>query len=124
MAGISLTVDGTNIQLSFQKGSQTTSVLMDPNTAQGLFQALGRILTEIGVDSAGGAGEEGDILDVTSPSIDVGLDEAGDAVVALKAGPLPPFLLRLKDEEARHIAESLLEILQAPRDARLSQGGH
>ena len=61
---------------------------------------------------------------MTSPTIDVGVDEAGQPVVALQAGELPPFLLRLKDEEARHIAASLLEILNAPRDARSSQGGH
>jgi hypothetical protein len=45
-------------------------------------------------------------------------------VLALQAGPLPPFMLRLKDEEARHIANSLMEILNAPPDARTSQGGH
>jgi hypothetical protein len=33
-------------------------------------------------------------------------------------------MLRLKDDEARHIAESLTEILNAPRDARTSLGGH
>lgn len=121
MAGISLTLEGSNIQLSFQKGEQTTAVLMDARTAQGLFQALGQMLTAIGDE-----GEEGEaeFLDVTSPSIDIGLDEGGQAVVALQAGPLPPFMLRLKDDEARHIAQSLLEILNAPPDARLSQGGH
>ena len=121
MAGISLTLEGSNIQLSFQKGDQTTAVLMDARTAQGLFQALGQMLTAIGNE-----GEESDaeFLDVTSPSIDIGLDDSGQAVVALQAGPLPPFMLRLKDEEARHIAQSLLEILNAPPDARTSQGGH
>jgi hypothetical protein len=33
-------------------------------------------------------------------------------------------MLRLKDEEARHVANSLLEILNAPRDVRASQGDH
>jgi hypothetical protein len=37
---------------------------------------------------------------------------------------MPPFLLRLKDDEARHIATSLLEILNSPRDARISHGDH
>lgn len=67
---------------------------------------------------------EGELVDVTSPTIDIGLDEEGHAVIGLQAGALPPFLLRLRDDEARHIAESLDEILNAPRDARLSQGGH
>ena len=121
MAGISLTLEGANIQLSFQKGDQNTAVLMDQRTAQGLFQALGQMLSAMG-------GEddeiEGELVDVTSPSIDIGLDEAGQAVLSPQAGPLPPFMLRLKDEEARHIAQSLLEILNSPPDARTSQGGH
>jgi hypothetical protein len=33
-------------------------------------------------------------------------------------------MLRLKDDEARHIANSLLEILNAPRDVRTSLGDH
>jgi hypothetical protein len=119
MAGISVTLSGDNIQLSFRKGDQSTAVVMDGPTAQSLHEALGKLLTAIGV---GEAGEE-EIFDVTSP-IDIGLDEAGQPIVALQAGPLPSFLLRLKDEEARHIAESLLEIINAPRDARTSQGGH
>lgn len=122
MAGISLTLEGSNIQLSFQKGDQTTAVLMDQRTAQGLFQALGQMLTAIGGE--GSDEVEGELVDVTSPSIDVGLDEQGQAVLALQAGPLPPFMLRLKDDEARHIAQSLMEILNAPPDARTSQGGH
>jgi hypothetical protein len=122
MAGISLTLEGSNIQLSFQKGDQTTAVLMDQRTAQGLFQALGQMLSAMGSE---GADEiEGELVEVTSPSIDIGLDESGQAVLALQAGPLPPFMLRLKDDEARHIAQSLMEILNAPPDARTSQGGH
>ena len=122
MAGISLTLEGSNIQLSFQKGEQTTAVLMDQRTAQGLFQALGQMLTAMGGE---GSDEiEGELVEVTSPSIDIGLDELGQAVLALQAGPLPPFMLRLKDDEARHIAQSLMEILNAPPDARTSQGGH
>jgi hypothetical protein len=122
MAGISLTLEGSNIQLSFQKGDQNTAVLMDQRTAQGLFQALGQMLSAMGGDE--GDEIEGELVDVTSPSIDIGLDEAGQAVLSLQAGPLPPFMLRLKDEEARHIAQSLLEILNSPPDARTSQGGH
>ena len=41
-----------------------------------------------------------------------------------QAGMMPPFLLRLKDDEARHIANSLIEILNSPRDARISHGDH
>ena len=122
MAGISLTLEGSNIQLSFQKGDQNTAVLMDQRTAQGLFQALGQMLSAMGGEE--GDEIEGELVDVTSPSIDIGLDEAGQAVLALQAGPLPPFMLRLKDEEARHIAQSLMEILNSPPDARTSQGGH
>jgi hypothetical protein len=65
-----------------------------------------------------------EMIDVTSPTIDVGTDENGFAVLALQAGPLPPFMLRLKDDEARHIARSLSEILNSPRDVRTSLGGH
>ena len=139
MAGISVTLDGDNIELSFKKDERTTAVVMDPKAARSLVRVLDHLLSVIGEDEAEAEAEgedvfedeegeaiepEGDLLDVTSPTIDVGVDEGGQPVVALQAGELPPFLLRLKDEEARHIAASLLEILNAPRDARASQGGH
>lgn len=131
MAGISVSLEGDNIQVSFRKGGQTTAVVMEPAAARALVRAVGQLLTVIGeardgeADAGAGAEEgEEELLDVTSPSIDVGLDEDGLAVVALQAGGLPPFMLRLRDDEARHIAESLLEILNSPRDVRQSQGGH
>ena len=125
MAGISVTLEGTNIQLAFQKGDQSTAVGMDPQAARSLVRALGQLLTAIGEE--GEAGSEDaleEMVDVTSPTIDIGMDENGQAVLALQAGDLPPFMLRLKDDEARHIATSLTEILNSPRDVRLSLGGH
>jgi hypothetical protein len=123
MAGISVTLEGTNIQLAFQKGDQSTAVVMDPQAARSLVKAVGQLLTVIGeVEEAGGAMEE--MLDVTSSTIDVGMDENGQAVISLQAGALPAFMLRLKDDEARHIAQSLTEILNSPTDIRTSLGGH
>jgi hypothetical protein len=122
MAGISVSLEGDNIQLSFKKGDQATAVVMDSGAARSLVRALSQLLIVIG-DEPDEDGDE-EMLDVTSPSIDVGMDEAGQPVLALQAGALPPFMLRLKDDEARHIAESLTEILNAPRDARTSLGGH
>ena len=128
MAGISVTLEGNNIQLAFEKNDHTTAVVMDPGTAQSLVLALGQLLLKLDSEEADeddedAFGEDG-FLEVTSPSIDVGTDERGQAVVALQAGPLPPFVLRLNDEEARHIAQGLLEILNSPRDVRSSQGDH
>jgi hypothetical protein len=123
MGGISVTLEGDNIQLSFQKGSQTTAVVMDPGAARSLVRALGQLLSAIEEEGVAEDADE-EFMDVTSPSIDVGTDERGQAVVALQAGALPPFMLRLKDDEARHVANSLLEILNAPRDVRTSQGDH
>ncbi|MCB8821560.1 hypothetical protein [Microvirga rosea] len=123
MAGISVTLDGSNIQLAFQKGEQSTAVVMDPHAARSLVKALSQLLAAIGEGSEGEDAME-EILDVTSSTIDVGMDENGQAVVALQAGPMPSFMLRLKDDEARHIANSLLEILNSPRDVRVSLGGH
>lgn len=137
MAGISVTLDGNNIQLAFEKNDHTTAVVMDPGTAQSLILALGQMLLKMDReeedDDDGEADEdrpepepygEDDFLDVTSPTIDIGTDEDGQAVVAMQAGPLPPFVLRLNDDEARHVAEGLLEILSSPRDVRSSQGDH
>jgi hypothetical protein len=126
MAGISVTLEGDNIQLAFQKGDQSTAVVMDPQAARALVRAVSQLLAAIG-ESTGE--EEGDdmpeeMVDVTSQTIDIGMDEHGMAVVALQAGMLPPFLLRLKDDEARHIANSLNEILNSPRDVRVSHGDH
>jgi hypothetical protein len=125
MAGISVTLEGDNIQLAFQKGEQSTAVVMDPHAARSLVRAVSQLLTAIG-ESVGEEGEEmpEELVDVTSQTIDVGMDEHGMAVVALQAGVMPPFLLRLKDDEARHIAQSLLEILNSPRDVRVSHGDH
>lgn len=129
MAGISVTLEGDNIQLAFQKGEQSTAVVMDPHAARSLVKALGHLLAAIGESTEEEGEGEGDefpeeMVDVTSPTIDIGMDEHGMAVVALQAGLLPPFMLRLKDDEARHIATSLLEILNSPRDVRTSTGGH
>jgi acetylornithine deacetylase/succinyl-diaminopimelate desuccinylase-like protein len=126
MAGISVTLEGDNIQLSFQKGEQSTAVVMDPHAARSLVRAVSQLLAANGESTGEGEGEEmpEELVDVTSQTIDVGMDEHGMAVVALQAGMMPPFLLRLKDDEARHIAQSLLEILNSPRDARISHGDH
>jgi hypothetical protein len=96
---------------------------MDPHAARSLVRALGQLLTAIG-ENADETDMPEEMVDVTSPTIDIGMDEHGMAVVALQAGPMPPFMLRLKDDEARHIATSLLEILNSPRDIRTSHGDH
>lgn len=129
MAGISVSLEGANIQLSFQKDEQSTAVVMDARAARALVRAVGQLLTAIDdgdePDLPEDIGEDDvAMLNVTSSAIEVGTDDRGQAVVALQAGPLPPFQLRLTDEEARHVATSLAEILAAPRDVRSSHGGH
>jgi hypothetical protein len=124
MAGISVTLEGDNIQLAFQKGEQSTAVVMDPHAARSLVRAVSQLLAAIGESADDSEDMPEELVDVTSQTIDVGMDEHGMAVVALQAGTMPPFLLRLKDDEARHIAQSLLEILNSPRDARISHGDH
>ena len=129
MAGISVSLEGANIQLSFQKDEQSTAVVMDARAARALVRAVGQLLTAIDETDETElpedlSQEEIAMLDVTSSAIEVGTDEQGQAVVALQAGPLPPFQLRLTDEEARHVSTSLAEILAAPRDVRSSHGGH
>ncbi|WP_210485077.1 hypothetical protein [Microvirga antarctica] len=124
MAGISVTLDGDNIQLSFEKAGQSTAVVMDPHAARSLVKALGQLLVAIGESTDDSDDGYEEMLDVTSATIDVGTDETGQSVIALQAGHLSPFMLRLRDDEARHIANSLLEILNSPPDARISLGGH
>ncbi|KQP54985.1 hypothetical protein ASG40_10730 [Methylobacterium sp. Leaf399] len=129
MAGISVSLEGANIQLSFQKDEQSTAVVMDARAARALVRAVGHLLTAIDEpDDADTIEDLSDediaMLEVTSSVIEVGTDDKGQAVVALQAGALPPFQLRLTDEEARHVATSLSEILSAPRDVRASHGDH
>ena len=124
MAGISVTLDGENIQLAFEKNDHTTAVVMDQGTAQSLILALGQMLLRIEEGEDGDEPVDDTFLDLSSPSIDVGTDESGQAVMALQAGPLPPFVVRLNDEEARQIAQGLMEILNSPRDIRTSLGDH
>lgn len=124
MAGISVTLEGDNIQLAFQKGEQSTAVVMDPHAARSLVRALSQLLAALGESIEDDEEASTELVEVTSPTIDIGMDEHGLAVVALQAGLMPPFMLRLKDDEARHIATSLLEILNSPRDVRISHGDH
>lgn len=124
MAGISVTLEGQNIQLAFEKNDNTTAVVMDAGTAQSLVLALGQMLLKIDPDDQGEPYGDDDFFDLESPSVDVGTDERGQTIVAVQGGPLPPLLLRLEDDEARHIAQALLEILNSPRDVRSSQGDH
>jgi hypothetical protein len=124
MAGISVTLEGNNIQLAFQKGDQATAVVMDAQAARSLVKAVDQLLSVIGEARENDTGSMQDMLDVTSPGVEVGTDENGQAVLSLQAGTLPAFMLRLKDDEARHIAHSLLEILSSPGDVRASIGGH
>jgi len=98
--------------------------VMDPHAARSLVRAVTQLLAAIGETTGEGEDMAEEIVDVTSQTIDIGMDEHGMAVVALQAGMLPPFLLRLKDDEARHIAQSLMEILNSPRDVRVSHGDH
>lgn len=124
MAGISVTLEGDNIQIAFQKGEQSTAVVMDPHAARSLVKAVSQLLIAIGESGEDTEEMPEELVEVTSSTIDVGTDEHGLAVIGLQAGLLPPFLLRLKDDEARHIATSLLEILNSPRDVRISHGDH
>lgn len=124
MAGISVTLEGNNIQLAFEKNDNTTAVVMDAGTAQSLILALGQMLLSMEGDTEADAYGDDDFFELDSPSVDVGTDERGSAVVAMQAGPLPPFVMRLDDDEARHIAQALLEILNTPRDVRASLGDH
>jgi CHASE3 domain sensor protein len=125
MAAISLAVEGDKIQISFQKDDQTTAVVMDAGSARTLAAALSQLVAvmaeagDIAADTV-----EGEIEDITSPTIDIGVDEEGQAILSLQAGAREPMLLRLQDDEARHVAESLLSILDSPRDVRQSRGGH
>src|SRR3712207_9133418 len=79
MAGISVTLEGDNIQLAFQKGEQSTAVVMDPHAARSLVRAVSQLLTAIGETASEEEGEEmsGEMVDVTSSTIDVGMDEHG-----------------------------------------------
>lgn len=124
MAGISVTLEGDNIQVAFQKGEQSTAVVMDPHAARSLVKAVNQLLLAIGESGEETNESQEELVEVTSSTIDIGTDEHGLAVVGLQAGPHPPFLLRLKDDEARHIATSLLDILNSPRDVRTSHGDH
>ncbi len=140
MAGMSVSLDGNNIQLSFQKDSQSTSVVLDLEAARSLIGALGQLLDiveeqddeleDIQPIEIGESSEEpelidpSDMVDITSPSIDIGLDAEGHAVLTFQAGMFPPLLVRLQDDEARYIAQGLLEILSSPQDVRQSGGGH
>jgi hypothetical protein len=127
MAAISLAVDGDKIQISFQKDDQTTAVVMDAGSARTLAAALTQlveVMGEVAAEDGEEALEPEEIEDVTSPTINVGVDEEGLPILALQAGTREPMLLRLQDDEARHVAESLLSILDSPRDVRQSRGGH
>ena len=73
MAGISVSLEGANIQLSFQKDDQSTAVVMDARAARALVRAVGQLLTAIDDDGEvdlpeDNGDEEVAMLDVTSRS--------------------------------------------------------
>ena len=47
MAGISVTLEGDNIQLAFLKDEQSTAVVMDPHAARSLVRAVSQLLAEL-----------------------------------------------------------------------------
>ena len=82
MAGISVTLEGDNIQLAFQKGDQATAVVMDPQAARSLVKAVGQLLTAIGESAGTGESEGeddamGEMVDVTSQTIDMAWTSTG-----------------------------------------------
>jgi len=80
MAGISVTLEGDNIQIAFQKGEQSTAVGMDPHAARSLVKALSQLLIAIGESSEETEDEfPEELVEVTSSTIDVGTDEHGMA---------------------------------------------
>ncbi|MEN3931258.1 hypothetical protein WJT86_09330 [Microvirga sp. W0021] len=138
---MSVSLDGNNIQLSFQKDNQSTAVVLDAEAARSLVRALGQLLNvlddqdddeteelsgleQIEENVEGEVIDTSDMIDITSPTIDIGLDSEGHAILTFQAGVYAPMLIRLRDEEARYIANGLLEILNSPQDIRTSGGGH
>jgi len=107
MAGISVSLDGANIQLSFQKDDQATAVVMDARAARALVRAVGQLLTAIDdTDEPDMADEMGDeevaMLDVTSSAIEIGTDDEGQA----EEWPAVPFVqLGLTAGQVEQIAE-------------------
>jgi hypothetical protein len=89
MAGISVTLEGNNIQLAFEKNDNTTAVVMDAGTAQALILALGQMLLSIEQEAEPDAYGEDDFFEFDSPTIDVGTDERGGAVIAVEPGAPP-----------------------------------
>ena len=101
MAGISVSLDGANIQLSFQKDDQATAVVMDARAARALVRAVGQLLTAIDdTDEPDMADEMGDeevaMLDVTSSAIEIGEIQSAQfrhpkrsAIEELKHGVIP-----------------------------------
>ena len=74
MAGISVTLEGDNIQLAFQKGEQSTAVVMDPHAARSLVRAVSQLLSAIGEAAEESEDMPEELVDVTSQTIDVGMD--------------------------------------------------
>src|ERR1051325_7678395 len=75
MAEISFSLEGSHIQLSFQKDDQPTAVVMDARAARALVRAVGQLLTAIDEPDDGDlpedmSDEEIAMLDVTSSAIE------------------------------------------------------
>ncbi|WP_216072795.1 hypothetical protein, partial [Acinetobacter baumannii] len=76
MAGISVSLEGANIQLSFQKDDQATAVVMDSRAARALVRAVGQLLTAIDEPADPEmpedlSDEDAAMLEVTSSAIEV-----------------------------------------------------
>lgn len=96
---------------------------MSLGEARSLFFGLGTQiakLQQLGPDNPDSLFEQATMLDVISPTYQVGSDDEGRPVLALKVDPLPVFKYRFEDQQAATIAKTFSEIVNSPRDVRLA----
>lgn len=112
---------GDDYRLTFGEDEQSVSVTLDLEGARGLFFGLATTLAGLseGEDPAPLARQP--MLDVFSPTFQIGSDDEGRPVLGLQVDPLPPFHFRFEDRQAREIARIFLEIVDTPATIRTAK---
>lgn len=112
---------GDDYCLSFAIGEQALNLTLDLEQARSLFLGLGATLAHDAEGASLQTLEQKPILDVYSPTFQIGSDDEGHPILALKVDPLPPFRFRFSERQAREIAKCFLEIVETPMDIRTSK---
>lgn len=124
-SNLSIERDGEAIVVRLRtEDNQNVTIRLTADQTNALLLGLAQARSKDGSEKHPSLLHRTPLVDVLGPHFQVGTDHEGRGVLALVIEPLAPIRLRFRDEAARLLANSLLEIVNTPLDVRLSKGSH